>query len=149
MTDVRFYHLQRKTPAQALREILGRALERGLRIVVRTPDDAQRDAVDTALWSQDPVSFLPHGTMKDGRGEDQPIWVTTGEDNPNTATMLVLVNGAEQPDALAGYAMVCEVFDGNDDAAVDTARARWKVYKEQGHTPTYFQQDMEGKWQKK
>lgn len=149
MTDVRFYHLQRKTPAQALPEILGRALGRNLRVLVRAPDDDQVNAIDAALWSQEPASFLPHGTAKDGRPEDQPIWITTGDDNPNGATMLVLVNGAPQPAGLAGYEMVCEVFDGNDDAAVETARARWKGYKDQGHAPTYFQQDFEGKWQKK
>ncbi len=148
MTDVRFYHLQRKTPAQALPEILGRALERGLRVLIRAGDDEQVAAIDAALWTQDAASFLPHGTAKDGRPADQPIWITTGDDNANGATMLVLVNGAAQP-VLDAFAMVCEVFDGNDETAVETARARWKVYKDDGHAPTYFQQDLDGKWQKK
>ena len=36
---------------------------------------------------------MPHGTAKDGFAKDQPIWLTTLEDNPNSARILVLTDG--------------------------------------------------------
>jgi DNA polymerase-3 subunit chi len=41
-----------------------------------------------------------------------------------------------------------ELFDGNDDAAVQAARERWKNYKEAGHITTYWQQGERG-WEQK
>ena len=52
-------------------------------------------ALDERLWIYDDASFLPHGTARDGEPETQPIFLTTGDDNPNAATMLVRVSGAE------------------------------------------------------
>jgi len=43
---------------------------------------------------------------------------------------------------------VCEVFSGNDEAAVALARVRWKDYLAVGHTLSYWQQGERG-WEKK
>jgi DNA polymerase-3 subunit chi len=40
------------------------------------------------------------------------------------------------------------MFDGNDEAALAAARARWKAAKEAGHTLTYWQQTEKG-WEKR
>ena len=148
MTEVRFYHLQRKSPAEALPEILAKALGRGLRVVIRARDAEQLSDIDTGLWAQDPSGFLPHGSGDDAHAAEQPIWLTVGEDNPNGATMLVLVDTAAAP-PLDGYTLCCEVFDGRDDDIVSSARERWKAYKAQDRALSYFQQDFDGRWEKK
>ena len=43
---------------------------------------------------------------------------------------------------------VVDVFDGNDEEAVLSARKRWKAYKDQGHTVTYWKQTESGAWVK-
>ncbi len=148
MTDIRFYHLQQKKLEQALPEILAKALEKDYRVVVKTKTADRCAQLNTALWTFDPDSFLPHGTAKEGHAAEQPIWLTTEDENPNGATMLVLAEGATS-EALGGFSLCCEIFDGNDDAAVMAARERWKEYKAKDHTLTYFQQNDAGKWEKK
>lgn len=148
MTDIRFYHMQQKRLEQALPEILAKALERGHRVVVKAGSRARIEALDAVLWTYDPASFLPHGFVRDGSEKDQPVWLTTEDENPNDATVLILTDGATSTDA-EKYALCCEIFDGNDESAVTAARARWQEYKTAGHELSYFQQDEAGKWNKK
>lgn len=99
------------------------------------------------LWTYDEASFLPHGSARDGNADRQPIFLTASDENPNRATMLVLVDGA-QGVALAGYARVCDMFDGNDETAVAAARQRWRDAKAAGHALTYWEQTGAG-WVKR
>lgn len=150
MTEIRFYHLTTKPLEQALPEILGKALSTGRRAVIKAPDDKSVEALNTHLWTYSPDSFLPHGSKKDGKefAPDQPIWLTSDNDNPNGADLLILTGGAES-DKIGDFALCCEMLDGNDDAAVTAARARWKTYKDAGHDLTYWQQTPTGGWEKK
>lgn len=147
MTEIRFYHLTRKGVADALPEIVAKALSRGHRVLVKAQDAEYLPRLSEALWSHDPLSFLPHGL--DGQTFDKAhlVWLTAANDNPNAADVLVLIDGAEAP--AGAFSLHCEIFDGNDDAAVTVARERWKAHKAAGHDLAYFQQDENGKWAKK
>ena len=99
------------------------------------------------LWTYDEASFLPHGSARDGNAERQPIFLTTDAGNPNNATMLVLVDGAPGS-GIENYQRVCDMFDGNDEAAVEQARQRWRDAKAAGHALTYWEQTTSG-WVKR
>lgn len=148
MTDVRFYHLQRRSLEDTLPQLLGKILERASRAVVMAGSEERVEALATHLWTFDQRGFLPHGTARDGNASEQPIWLTTSEENPNGADVLVLTDGAAASD-IGGFKICCELFDGNDDEAVAAARARWKVYAAAGHAVTYWQQTDRGGWEKK
>jgi len=148
MTDVRFYHLSRKSLEQALPEILGKAYERGHRAVVMTSSDAQVESLNNLLWTYHPESFLPHGSIKNGHAPEQPIWLTVKDENPNSADLLVLIDGAASQN-VKDYNLCCEIFDGTDEDAVKSARERWAGYKEQGYNLSYFQQNTKGSWEQK
>ncbi len=148
MTEVRFYHLQTKRLEQALPEIMAKALERQYRVVIKTTGPQRAAQLEEALWTYDAGSFLPHGHVRDGFESQQPIWITDADENPNAATMLVLTDGLASP-LMADFPLCCEIFDGNDAAALAAARAHWKDYKAKGYDLSYFQQDENGKWQKK
>ena len=47
------------------------------------------------------------------------------------------------------FDLVCELFDGRDEAAVTAARSRWQSYKDAGHDLTYWQQTERGSWEQK
>ena len=148
--EVRFYHLQRKPLERALPEILQRVLDRGWRAVVMAGSEERVDSLNALLWTYNDRSFLPHGCASDGHAADQPVWLTVAEENPNGATVLVLTDGAGAgADILAGFELCCELFDGRDPAAVTTARAHWKTYKDAGYPLTYWQQTDRGGWEKK
>jgi DNA polymerase-3 subunit chi len=148
MTEILFYHLQRRPLEQVLPELLEKCLERNWRAVVQVGSDDRRDALDAHLWTYRDESFLPHGTAKDGRPEAQPVWLTAGDDNPNGATVRFLADGAETAD-LGAYQRVVRIFDGNDPDAVDRARAAWTAAKAAGHDATYWQQADTGRWERK
>ncbi|MGQ7793953.1 DNA polymerase III subunit chi [Faunimonas sp. B44] len=146
MAEVLFYHLERHPLERVLPELLARSLARGWRAVVQAGSEERLQALDAHLWSYDDSSFLPHGTSADGRPEDQPIWLTTGAENPNGAAIRFLVDGAVAE--AEGYARIVFLFDGLDPEALAATRERWKAAKAAGHEVTYWRQDEAGRWAK-
>ncbi len=148
MTEILFYHLDRQPLERVLPELLEKCLERGWRAVVQLGSEERCEAIDAHLWTYRDDGFLPHGTVKDGHAERQVVWLTTGDDNPNTAAVRFVADGADLPEA-AGYSRVVMLFDGNDNEAVDRARAAWGRAKADGHDTTYWQQSERGRWERK
>lgn len=148
MTDIGFYHLTRSSLVQALPRLLEKVYASGARAVVMTGSEERTGALDTILWTYDQSAFLPHGTAREGDPEEQPIWITDEDENPNGAGILVLTDGAVSA-RIGAYARCLEMFDGNDAEAVEQARARWKSYAAEGHSLTYWQQTAAGRWEEK
>jgi DNA polymerase-3 subunit chi len=148
MTDVSFYHLQREPLEHALPKLLEKALEQGMRALVLTADEDRVETLNTALWTYRQDSFLPHGSAADGPADEQPVYLTTIDENTNGANLLVLVHGAGSA-KVGDYDRCLDLFDGRDDDAVAAARDRWKKAKEAGYGVTYWQQSAQGRWEKK
>jgi DNA polymerase III subunit chi len=147
VAEIGFYHLLTTPLERALPRLLERARAQGYRIVVRAASSERVEHLNTLLWTWDEASFLAHGSARDGNPASQPIWLSDGQDNPNGATMLVLLDGVEAED-VSSFARCADFFDGNDDAAVASARERWRRAAASGHTLTYWQQTAAG-WEKK
>jgi len=146
VAELLFYHLERQPLESALPGLLQRSLERGWRVVVKVGSEERLEALNAHLWSFDDAAFLPHGSAADGHAEAQPVWLTTGDDNPNGANVRFLVDGAELSDT-AGYDRVVVMFDAADAEAVAKARAAWKSAAGE-HEATYWRQDDNGRWTK-
>ena len=148
MAEIGLYHLLATPLERALPRLLAQAWTRGSRIVVRAASTERIEHLNAVLWTYDDTSFLPHGSARDGNPANQPIYLTDRAENPNQATMLVLVDGIEaEPADLASFGRCCDMFDGNDAAAVEAARERWRRAKDAGHALTYWQQTDSG-WEK-
>jgi DNA polymerase-3 subunit chi len=143
VAEVGFYHLSSMPLERALPRLLERARAHGHPIVVRCGSSERVAQLDAILWTYDEASFLPHGSARDGDAAAQPIWLTERDENPNRATMLVLVDGVEAAD-LASFARCADLFDGGDEDAVTAARERWRRARDAGHTLTYWQQTGTG-----
>ena len=154
MTEVLFYQLDRLPLERVLPGLLERCLERNWRAVVQVGSDERCAALDAHLWTYRDDSFLPHAAAGGGAAAHantaqlQPVWLTTGKDNPNRAEVCFLADGAEPPD-LDEYRRVVMLFDGNDGDAVARARTAWTSARAAGHEATYWQQDERGKWVQK
>jgi len=146
MTEIRFYHLTTVTLERALPQLLEKVLARGDRAVVMAGSEERVSALDSELWTYNDRAFLPHGTAKDGHVEDQPVYLTVREENPNGAKVLFLTDGATAD--VSPWTLVLEMFDGNSEDMVAGARTRWKAYKDAGHELTYWKQDQQGRWEK-
>lgn len=149
MTEVLFYHLQRQPLERVLPALLEKSLERGWRVVVQAASDERIDALDALLWTYRDDTFLPHGTAREQEVAEQPVLLTTGDDNPNGASVRFLIDGAAVPTDAGSYERIVLLFDGEDEEAVAAARARWGEAKAQGFAVTYWQPDEQGRWVKK
>jgi DNA polymerase III subunit chi len=148
MTEIHFYHLQSQPLERALPLLIEKCLERGWRCVVQAASDERVDALDSLLWTYRDDSFLAHGTDRDEEAAEHPVALTTKPGNPNGAAVRFLVDGAPATD-LSAYQRAIILFDGNDPDAVDTARDQWKEAQGEGFEVVYWQQDKDGRWQKK
>ena len=148
MTDVAFYHLERVRLEAALPKLLERTLDAGKRALVLAGSDARVEALTAMLWTYDQDAWLPHGSAKDGDPEEQPVWLSTADENANGAQFLFQTEGAERA-SVDAFERCFDLFDGNDPTMVEAARARWKKYKDAGHALTYWQQGANGGWEKK
>src|SRR5262245_8925439 len=143
MTEIRFYHLQRTALETALPPMLEKTLERGQRAVARAGSKERDEQLTDERRTNSERGSLPPGSARDDNAALQPIWLTTADDNPNGAQVLFLTDGTSSR-KVADYQLCVELFDGNDEAAVQAARARWKDYKEARHALTYWQQTAAG-----
>jgi DNA polymerase-3 subunit chi len=148
MTEVLFYHLQRRSLESALPQLLEKSLERGWRVIVQGATDERIEALDAHLWTYRDDSFLPHGTARETDPAAQPILLTTSDHNPNGATVRFLIDGAAMPADAESYQRIVLMFDGEDHEAVAAARARWSDCKAKGFEATYWQTDDQGRWVK-
>ena len=148
MTEIRFYHLERRRVDQALPTLLERALEESRRVLVRASSEEMVAALNERLWTYDDASFLPHGAAGDGDPMEQPIFLTSELDNPNAASMLVQLSGADSSEADDAFDLVVLMFDGRDEAALTQARGEWRRLKDQGGTTSYWRESDEGGWER-
>lgn len=148
MTEVLFYHLTQKRLEDVLPGLLEKCMERQWKVVVQAKTSERMEALDTHLWNWRDEAFLPHGIIRDGSEDKQPVWLTTGQDNPNSATVRFMIEGADPPD-LSPYERAIYIFDGHNEDDMANARTRWKIEKEASHDVTYWQQNPGGGWVKK
>ena len=149
MPELRFYHLTDSPLERALPRMLELTLQRGGRALVRGGNIERLKFLDTHLWTFADESFLPHGMDGDPQHQHQPVFLTSDSTNPNNATTLFLIDGAE-PDfeEIASLELVALLFDGHDPQAVEAARGHWRTTVAADHKAVYWAQDS-GKWVKR
>ena len=148
MAEISFYHLINSTLEEVLPVLLKKTLDAGKRAVVMAGTNERLETLSSILWTAEPDSWIPHGSLKDGHPEYQPIWLTISWENPNQATYLFLTDGATV-ESLEGFERCFDLFDGNEIASVQAARNRWTELKNGSHDRNYWQQNGQGKWEKK
>lgn len=147
MAAVLFYHITRNPIEVTLATLLGKSLEAGWRVAVRTGSADQSAHFDTALWKGAEGSFLPHDIAGGDHDADQPILISdrpTGANDPKC--LLTLGGAAFDPAEAEGVERLCVLFDGNDPAAMNTARQQWVAVKEAGVKAQYWSEDS-GRWE--
>ena len=145
--EIWFYHLERSSLDQVLPGLLEKTRERGWRAIVRARDAHRLEQIDERLWSYREDSFLAHGRASEPHAERQPILLANGEENPNGAQALFIVDDVELG-RTEGYDRCFIIFDGRDESSLTGARVRWKALKEAGANLAYWKQSPEGRWEK-
>ena len=152
MSEVLFYHLERRALEDALPGLVEKTLERGWRALIKCESADRMQAIDNLLWTYSEQTFLPHAAKGDGDAARQPALITVEEGNDNGADVMFLVGGAASlpwdGDAAKSLTRIVLMFDGRDPAALEAARAAWKEAKSAGHDATYWKETPSGKFEK-
>ena len=149
MTEVLFYHLTASPLEKNLPGLLEKSLERGWRVLVRCGSEAGLAHLDAWLWTWSQPSFLPHATSHADHPEHQPVLLTLGSENTNNSNVLMLVDQARAtPEEMAEFERSCLIFDGTDQAVVETARSDWRAVVAAGLPAKYWAQE-DGRWVQK
>ena len=147
MTEVGFYQLASKPLDTVLPRLLEKAVAAGFRAVVRSGDADVLARLDTALWSYEPMSFLPHAIDGD-QAAAQPVLLTGGDTFANDPDLIAVVDGA-LPGDLTPFKRALYLFDGGDPDALALARRHWKALKDRdGVTPVYWREGDGGRWER-
>lgn len=145
MARVDFYRLTRDPVERVLPAIAARILGNGDRLMVVAAPAMQRQAIDDALWTLQPASFLPHGHAGSPDEGIEPILISgTLEPSPaNHATHVALADGEWREEALE-FDRVFLLFD---NSRIDDARATWrKLGTTEGAEIHFWKQDDRGRW---
>ena len=142
-----FYHLTRSGPDETLSMILPRAVAQGWRVMIRSPDGAHLERIDSRLWQEPEDGFLPHGLEGGPQDADQPVLIGQGA-AVNGAQGVLLLDGATPLPGEEGLERLWILFDGNNPDAVQTARGLWTELTALGMAAQYWSEDG-GRWEMK
>lgn len=142
-----FYHLESQPLHSVLPVLVEKTLGRGWRAILRFSTQERLETIDGALWTYREESFLPHGTMRDGPPERQPVLLTLDGGNLNGAHALFLLETATESEPRS-FVRIIRLFDGADGEARALARQEWKDAKAAGFAVSYWKQDAGGAWKK-
>lgn len=147
--EIQFYHLLTTPLDIALPKLLPKVLAGGFRALILCRDEAQVKLLDEKIWTQDPDSFLPHGTASAPHAERQPLLLSLHPEPVNQANLLIVTDGRIIPsEQQSPFSRILDMFDGTHEPSTLAARSRWKEYKDQGHTLSYIRQQPGGGWKK-
>lgn len=148
MPEIAFYHLTRRPLDRVLPSLIETSLARGWRVAVQAATDRRLAELDAHLWSYKPEAFLPHGTKKDGAPQEQPVYLTIDDDNPNSADVRFFLEGARAAPVLADPLSAPKeraviLFE---EADREPAREQWKELLSSGQKLAYWQENEDGKF---
>jgi DNA polymerase III subunit chi len=146
MTEIRFYHLTVTPLEKALPQILRKVMEGEKRAVIQFNDMNLLRKIDDMLWVFSQRQPIPHGTKQDGYEADQPLYLTTEEENPNKAESLINIGKNGFSEFAHKFSQYIDIIDGNDASELEEARKRYEAHKNSGKNVTYFKQDANGAW---
>ena len=134
MTEVSFHFNVPDRLGYACR-LLRKATRQGAHVVVAAPSSTLAQ-LDRALWTFDPLEFVPHVRVTPGaavapRLRDTPVWLV--EQTVDAGHHDVLLNlGLEPPSGFESFARVIEIV-ATDEQERAAGRERWKHYAGRGY----------------
>ena len=149
MERIDFYQIGLIGLEQVMLTLLTKTLAANQKALILCPMPAA-SAIDNALWSHDPESWIPHG-LDDADGADHcDVWISSDmAANPINAEYLFLLHGST-PVEWTGFARCFCLFDGRSEAQLQQARNQWKDWQRLADTTLgYYAQNARGGWDKK
>lgn len=131
---------------QAVVKLLEKVYLSGSRAIFFSPILERVELIDKSLWTYSNNAFIPHGDKQLGFSESQPIYFTDIFENPNNATVLVLMDTFDfMNPSYANFEKVIVVFE--DTTVVPEIEKTYRDLKDSGKNVNYWRQSAKG-WEK-
>jgi DNA polymerase-3 subunit chi len=135
VTEVAF-HTGIANPLDYACRLLRKAYRSGARVAVHA-EPALLDRLDQALWTFEPLEFVPHIVLpRDGHDAERlarsPIVLVKGESAPPAACRIGVTLGGHPVADVAAFDRLIAIV-GLDDAHREAGRQRWREYQRAGH----------------
>ena len=130
MTEITFY-THADDPLDVARRIAVKAYGQGRQVMIYAPDAAIADAIDRLLWTTPALGFVPHCRDDDALAGETPVLIGTRVDALRSADVMINLDAVQPPD-FARFERLVEIV-GEDDAAVEPGRTRYRFYKARGY----------------
>lgn len=123
-----------------------------LKSVILTADADQQEMLNKNLWTYSRKQFIPHGSKTDLQPEKQPIYITDELQNPNNASVFVIISPTDIGKILQAkeYIRVFKRIIIITDLPEDLKELTVKINKftEQENKIDCFTQNLRGMWNK-
>ena len=127
---INFISTTDENPIKALCRILEQKYLEQNFMILRTNSEDLQEEINEVLWTFSKKSFIPHGSKFDEQPEKHNIYITTGGEIPNSATILILYNLFKFNNYdIKYFKEIILVFDNNDSLIVNEAREFYKKLK--------------------
>lgn len=124
--------------------ILEKCLKNNFKTFVQLTNEDTKELLNKALWTFAQKLFIPHGSDLDPLPEKQPIYISTKDECPIKANLLMLI-GKYRLD-IGEYERVIIMVDGNSKADLKEAQEMCETLKDLGHNIEYYRQNTTGGW---
>ncbi|MGB5483757.1 DNA polymerase III subunit chi [Parasphingorhabdus sp.] len=139
---VDFYHLTRDPAEKLVPMLAGKSLDMGKKVLLLAQEEARCVGLSTALWGDEPASFLAHDYAGSVGQADQPILISDQCEPANGAPYIIISDGQWRNGALA-FERAFFLFAADQ---IDHARTVWReLSAREDVTPRYWKQDG-GRW---
>jgi DNA polymerase-3 subunit chi len=135
VSQVKFVKLERPEKAKHLCRLAEQFFAEGKRVLITVQDENQGITLDRFMWVWDKGSFIPHA-YDNGSVDclDEPIVITSGEENPNAAAVLIMGKPCSLKFARR-FEQVVDFAETYDTALAEQARQRFAAYRNAGFRP--------------
>ena len=130
MTEVLFY-TNTDNKLQTACTLTMKALSRGMRVMLLTPDSAGTERLSRLIWSVPPIGFVPHCRSTDRLAPVTPVIVDHVAD-PLVHDQVLVNLCDETPAFFSRFQRLVEIVS-TEDADREAARARFRFYRDRGY----------------
>lgn len=132
MTKISFY-VHAPNRDRLLYGLLSRkVLPQNMRVYIAASDAAEAEYLDKYLWTAEQGGFLPHAMAGDKNADDSPVLVGAEEPPADMQADMLVWWRIDSPTGFARFQHMIDI-SGRDGPSVKAARARYKIYSEQGY----------------
>jgi DNA polymerase-3 subunit chi len=92
MQQFSIYQTTQELLVKAITLLTEKCYHSNLKSVILVPDIEQQELLNKTFWTYSRKQFIPHGSKLDPSPEKQPIYITDELQNPNDASVLLIIS---------------------------------------------------------